>query len=90
MSKCDKDAVVKRDKVCRVCGTKKDLTIHHIFAKGDPRREDDQYKTLLCRACHDHINLIWVKTKIKKKKGYSGYLDDEEKGFLAGAGEIEI
>ena len=77
MKKATRDFIYKRDKVCRICGSKENKTIHHLFPKGHPKRELKENMTLLCRECHDHINLIW-NPESKKKTGYAGFLEDEE------------
>ena len=47
--------VKKRDKVCRICGSKRSLCVHH----NNPNEEYDcdsiDGLLLLCRSCHLHI-----------------------------------
>jgi 5-methylcytosine-specific restriction endonuclease McrA len=53
--------ILRRDKRCRLCGSKKNLTIHHIFPKGSPERYKDENLTVLCRQCHNLVNYFWNK-----------------------------
>ena len=57
--------LLRRDEWCRICGetNEDELTTHHIFPKGDKRRRLYEGQTVLCKTCHEHINLIWNKGK---------------------------
>lgn len=52
-----------RDKVCKLCGSSKDLVVHHIIPNG-PSTPDNLI--LLCRRCHYVVHLLlWVSGKWK-------------------------
>lgn len=47
--------VKKRDKVCRICGSKKALCVHHNDPKEEYDADNIDNLLLLCRSCHLHI-----------------------------------
>ena len=55
--------ITKRDKVCKLCGSSKDLIIHHIIPNGS---SDPDNLILLCRRCHYVVHLLlWISGKWK-------------------------
>lgn len=43
-------------KKCRKCGTKKNMSLHHL--DGDSNRHDPINLMPLCRECHDFVEMI--------------------------------
>jgi len=63
-----REYVKLRDKICRVCGSSKDLVIHHIIPNG-PSTPDNLI--LLCRRCHYVVHLLlWIDGKWKYPTKY--------------------
>lgn len=69
--------IKERDKYCRVCGTKKNLKIHHLL-----KSENHSTKNLiaLCGRCHSLVE--WIKKN--KKKEYRQFIKEtkEEKSII--------
>ena len=47
--------IFERDKVCQLCGSNKQLIIHHIIPNGPA---DPNNLILLCRRCHTIVHLL--------------------------------
>ena len=47
--------VKKRDKVCRICGAKRSLCVHHHNPNEEYDADSIDGLLLLCRSCHLHI-----------------------------------
>ena len=60
--------VIRRDKVCRVCGTNKNRHSHHIeHASYNPsRRFDVSNGVCLCRTCHTSFHIDYKRGYRKK------------------------
>lgn len=63
-----KDIIYKKHNCCEICGTMKDLTIHHkeSVSKHPEKMFDEDNLQVLCRKCHDEIHRVDYK-KWKKK-----------------------
>lgn len=46
--------VIGKEKVCEVCGSKKNIDVHHI--DGDYRHNDPSNLMVVCRSCHMKIH----------------------------------
>ena len=54
--------VLKRDKVCRLCGSDVNLTLHHIKPRRDRGGNESSNLAVLCKLCH----MQWHKTEKNK------------------------
>ena len=50
-----REIIKKRDKLCRLCGNKNNLVIHHIIPNGSATPDN---LILLCRRCHMVVHLL--------------------------------
>lgn len=44
--------VFNRDKVCQLCGTNKELQLHHIMGRGKGLTNNPRNCIMLCMTCH--------------------------------------
>lgn len=63
-----KDKLYNKQKFCEICGTDKNLTIHHKdeTSKHPEKMFDEENCQILCRRCHDKIH--GIKKRVKNKK----------------------
>lgn len=47
-----REAVIRRDVCCTVCGEKENLEVHHIVYRSKGGTDDMENLVTLCRACH--------------------------------------
>lgn len=72
------------DGQCQICGSKKEVTIHHvrdIHSKKNKKRPEVTGVILLCRDCHDVVEDVVNKGKSKRMwyhKGYQQGLEDSD------------
>lgn len=54
-----RERVLKRLKVCQICGTDKQLIVHHIIEWIVCHEDEEKNLTVLCRSCHlkEHYKL---------------------------------
>lgn len=50
--------ILERDKVCQICGSDKNLEVHHIkpFAEYTELRTEDRNGVVLCKKCHRDLH----------------------------------
>lgn len=53
-----RESILKRDKICQICGSSQELEVHHIkhFAEYPDLREDDNNAVVLCKICHRELH----------------------------------
>ena len=53
-----REKIFKRDKyTCRSCGTKENLTVHHIIPRAEGGKDVMKNLETLCIKCHDEIEI---------------------------------
>jgi len=62
-----KELIKRKDKVCQICGSSKNLDVHHIDGNGYPKsktpNQNQDNLILLCHACHINLHLGKVKNR---------------------------
>lgn len=65
-----KDNLYSKHKSCEICGTNKNLTIHHKeeISNHPEKMFDEENCQIVCRKCHDKIHKTQIRgTKNKKR-----------------------
>jgi 5-methylcytosine-specific restriction endonuclease McrA len=55
VSKTTYNTVLERDKCCRLCGSFRNLELHHIKGRGRYLTDDVNNCIMLCRHCHHNV-----------------------------------